>query len=112
MKKKTISIIIPIYNESKSLHNFYDRLWSVKEKLLKYNWEFVFVNDGSSDNSLSLLYELAKLDKKNKILDLSRNFGKEIALSAGVREIENVDAVICIDSDLQHPPELIPKLIN
>ena len=112
MKKKSISIIIPIYNESKSLANFYDRLRSVKKKLLKYNWEFVFVNDGSSDNSLSLLYELAKLDNKNKILDLSRNFGKEIALSAGVHEIENVDAVICIDSDLQHPPELIPKLIN
>ena len=59
-----------------------------------------------------VLYELAKLDKNNKVLDLSRNFGKEIALSAGVHEIGNVDAVICIDSDLQHPPQLIPKLIN
>ena len=112
MKKKSISIIIPIYNESKNLRNFYDRLRSVKEKLLKYNWEFIFVNDGSSDNSLLVLYELAKLDKNNKVLDLSRNFGKEIALSAGVHEIGNVDAVICIDSDLQHPPQLIPKLIK
>ena len=112
MKKKLISIIIPIYNESKNLRNFYDRLRSVKEKLLKYNWEFIFVNDGSSDNSLLVLYELAKLDKNNKVLDLSRNFGKEIALSAGVHEIGNVDAVICIDSDLQHPPQLIPKLIK
>ena len=112
MKKKSISIIIPIYNESKNLRDFYDRLKSVKEKLLKYNWEFIFVNDGSSDNSLLVLYELAKLDKNNKVLDLSRNFGKEIALSAGVHEIGNVDAVICIDSDLQHPPQLIPKLIN
>lgn len=112
MKKKLITIIVPIFNESLNLRSFYDRLNSVTNKLSKYNWEFIFVNDGSSDNSLLVLTELAKLNKKNKVLDLSRNFGKEIALSAGVHEIENADAVICIDADLQHPPELIPKLIN
>jgi polyisoprenyl-phosphate glycosyltransferase len=112
MKKKLISIIVPIFNESLNLRSFYDRLNSVTNKLPKYHWEFIFVNDGSSDNSLLVLAELAKLNKKNKVLDLSRNFGKEIALSAGVHETENADAVICIDADLQHPPELIPKLIN
>ncbi|XOJ84579.1 glycosyltransferase family 2 protein [Methylophilaceae bacterium Uisw_099_01] len=112
MKKQTISIIIPTYNESVVLHSFYSRLNSVTSKLKKYHWEFIFVNDGSSDNSLLVLYELARLSPKNKVLDLSRNFGKEIALSAGVNEAEYADAIICIDADLQHPPELIPKLID
>jgi dolichol-phosphate mannosyltransferase len=112
MKKQTISIIIPVYNESGVLHSFYNRLSSVTSKLKKYHWEFIFVNDGSSDNSLLVLHELARLSPKNKVLDLSRNFGKEIALSAGVNETEYADAIICIDADLQHPPELIPKLID
>jgi dolichol-phosphate mannosyltransferase len=112
MKKQNISIIIPVFNESLVLNKFYNRLIKVTNKLTKYNWEFIFVNDGSSDNSLIVLSELAKLDKKNKVIDLSRNFGKEIALSAGVHEIENTNAVICLDADLQHPPELIPKLLK
>ena len=112
MKKQKISIIIPVFNEALVLHQFCKRLISVTDKLTKYNWEFIYVNDGSSDNSLIVLSELAKLNKKNKVLDLSRNFGKEIALSAGVNESENTNAVICIDADLQHPPELIPKLLN
>ena len=64
MKKKLISIIVPIFNESLNLRSFYDRLNSVTNKLSKYNWEFIFVNDGSSDNSLLVLTELAKLNKK------------------------------------------------
>ncbi|QZP17285.1 glycosyltransferase family 2 protein [Methylophilales bacterium] len=111
MKKNIISIIIPVYNESTILLSFYNRLKSVTSKLKKYQCELIFVNDGSTDDSFSVLSELAKLDKKNKILDLSRNFGKEVALSAGVHEADNSDAVICIDADLQHPPELIPDLI-
>jgi polyisoprenyl-phosphate glycosyltransferase len=112
MKKQKISIIIPIYNESESLRDFYDRLISTTSRLKKYHWEFIFVNDGSTDSSLSVLRDLAMLSQKNKVLDLSRNFGKEIALSAGVNETDFADAIICIDADLQHPPELIPKLIN
>ncbi len=112
MRKKKIAIVIPVYNESASLHSLYNRLNSVTNQLKNYNWEYIFVNDGSTDHSLSALHELAILDKKNKILDLSRNFGKEIALTAGVHESEDVDAIICIDADLQHPPELIPELIN
>jgi dolichol-phosphate mannosyltransferase len=94
------------------LNKFYNRLIKITNKLTKYNWEFIYVNDGSSDNSLIILRELARLNKKNKVIDLSRNFGKEIALSAGVHEIENTNAVICLDADLQHPPELIPKLLK
>jgi len=112
VKKQTISIIIPTYNESASLYALYGRLNLVTSQLTNYYWEYIFVNDGSTDNSLSILRELASLDQKNKILDFSRNFGKEIALSAGVHEAEHADAVICIDADLQHPPELIPELIN
>ena len=112
MKKQNISIIIPVFNESLVLNKFYNRLIKITNKLTKYNWEFIYVNDGSSDNSLIILRELARLNKKNKVIDLSRNFGKEIALSAGVHEIENTNAVICLDADLQHPPELIPKLLK
>ena len=112
MKKMKISVIIPAYNESLILQSFYNRLNNVTSKLSKYDWEFIFVNDGSSDNTRSVLYELAKVDKKNKVLELSRNFEKKIALSAGVHESGCSDAVICIDADLQHPPELIPQLID
>lgn len=80
--------------------------------LSEYNWEYVFVNDGSPDNSMQVLRAMASEDPKVKVLDLSRNFGKEIALTAGVHELESSDSVICIDADLQHPPELIPQLIK
>ena len=112
MNKQIISVVIPIFNESLNLHNFYDRLNLVTNKLTNYNWEFIFVNDGSTDKSLLVLDELAKLNKKNKVIDLTRNFGKEIALTAGAHQAEYADAVICIDADLQHPPELIPNLID
>jgi dolichol-phosphate mannosyltransferase len=72
----------------------------------------VFVNDGSPDDSIAILEELALGDKRVKVVDLSRNFGKEIALTAGVHEAGNVDAIICLDADLQHPPELIPVLVE
>jgi polyisoprenyl-phosphate glycosyltransferase len=110
--KQKISIIVPVYNEAKSIPNIYKRLNTVTEKLTDYQWEYIFVNDGSSDESFSVLYKLAEIDHKNKVLDLSRNFGKEIALTAGVHEAEDIDAIICIDADLQHPPELIPEFVK
>jgi polyisoprenyl-phosphate glycosyltransferase len=110
--KKKISIIIPVYNEAKNLNDLSKRLNIISESLINYDWEYIFVNDGSSDESFSVLTEMAKKDYKNKVIDLSRNFGKEIALSAGAHQTEDSDAVICIDADLQHPPELIPDLIN
>jgi len=109
---KNITIIIPVHNESYNLHKLYERLLAVTIRMPKYKWEYVFVNDGSSDNSFEIIRELCSLSKNNKAMDFSRNFGKEVALTAGVCASHNSDAVICIDADLQHPPELLPKLVN
>lgn len=110
--KKKIAIIVPVYREANNLPLLYKRLEAVTADLSEYEWEYILVNDGSPDHSLEVLHQLAQQDRKFKVLDLSRNFGKEIALTAGVHEAENVDAVICMDADLQHPPELIPKLLD
>lgn len=109
---KKIAIVIPVYLEANNLALLYERLEGVVSSLSEYKWEYMFVNDGSPDHSLEALYELARQDKKLKVLDLSRNFGKEIALTAGVHEARGVDAIICMDADLQHPPELIPRLVQ
>lgn len=106
-----ISIVIPVFNESRSLLRLHSRLEGVTNEL-PFVWEYIFVNDGSTDNSFDTLKKLATEDKKVKVLDFSRNFGKEIALTAGAHEAKDSDAVICIDADLQHPPELIPTLVS
>lgn len=110
--KKAIAIVVPCYRESKNLKALHDRLEAVTSSLTAYKWQYVLVNDGSPDDSFKVLCDLAAADQKFKVIDLSRNFGKEIALTAGVHEVENVDAIICMDADLQHPPELIPRLIQ
>lgn len=109
--KKLISIIVPVFNEQDSLRELISRIDAVTTLLDRYRWEYIFVNDGSTDDSLLVLLELAKNNWAIKVIDLSRNFGKEIALSAGVNESDS-SAVICTDADLQHPPELIPKLVE
>jgi dolichol-phosphate mannosyltransferase len=109
---KKISIVVPVYREADNLEFLYERLETVTAKLSQYKWEYILVNDGSPDNSLDVLRHLSQRDSKLKVLDLSRNFGKEIALTAGVHEAKNADAVICMDADLQHPPEIIPKLVQ
>jgi dolichol-phosphate mannosyltransferase len=109
---KSIAIVIPVYREEKNLNALHNRLESVTTKITQISWQYIFVNDGSTDDSFKVLCDLAKKDSKTKVIDLSRNFGKEVALSAGVHESGSVDAVICIDADLQHPPELIPVLIE
>lgn len=105
-----ISIVIPIYCEQKNIPSLYRRLEQVTKSITNYEWEYVFVNDGSPDDSISALKNLAATDSRVKVLDLSRNFGKEVALTAGVHSVYS-DAAICMDADLQHPPELIPELI-
>lgn len=107
-----IAIVIPVFNERENLVELYRRLTLATSSVPEYLWEYIFVNDGSSDDSLEVVRKLIKSDKRCKLLDLSRNFGKEVALSAGVCEAISPDAVICIDADLQHPPELIPKLVS
>ena len=109
---KKISIIVPVYCEGRGLFALYDRLEVVTKSLTNYDWEYIFVNDGSPDDSLSIISQICDVNSSVNAIDLSRKFGKEIALSAGVLEAVNSDAVICIDADLQHPPELIPQLIS
>jgi dolichol-phosphate mannosyltransferase len=108
---KLISIVIPVYCEEKNIERLYERLENIAKGLQRYRWEYIFVNDGSSDSSYMELQKLATMDKKVKVLNLSRNFGKEIALSAGV-EASSGSAVITMDADLQHPPDLIPEIIK
>ena len=110
--KQLVTIVIPVYREANNLESLYERLEKVTGALPAFTWEYLLVNDGSPDHSFELLRQLAKRDAKLKVLDLSRNFGKEIALTAGVHDASSADAVICMDADLQHPPELIPKLVG
>jgi glycosyltransferase involved in cell wall biosynthesis len=105
-----ISIVIPCYNEESNINTLYSTLKDVLEKN-NYSFELVFVNDGSKDNTLKLLLEAHQKDNRVKVIDLSRNFGKELALSAGL-DFASGDCVIPFDADLQDPAEIIPKLIE
>lgn len=110
MNKNIISIIIPVYNEEEVLEEFHKRLSEVLKKI-DMPAEIIYVNDGSSDNTFKLLQTLHIQDSRIAILDLSRNFGKEIAMIAGI-DYACGDAIIIIDADLQDPPEIIPELIE
>ncbi len=104
-----LSVVIPVYNEMDVLKEFQQRLISVINNL-PMSCEIIYVNDGSNDNTLDMLQQLHESNDQVAIVDLSRNFGKEIALSAGLHHAQG-DGVIVIDADLQDPPELIPELI-
>lgn len=103
-----LSIISPVFNEEAVLMAFYERTSRVMQQMT-CTCELIFVNDGSSDKSLSLIRELAKLDPRVKYVSFSRNFGHQVAVSAGLDHCSG-DAVVIIDADLQDPPELIPRL--
>lgn len=105
---KRLSLVIPVYNEEGGLAELYSRLSEVLKKL-PVCIEILFVNDGSTDNTLRELENLQTADPRICIVDLSRNFGKEIAMTAGIDSAKG-DAVIIMDADLQDPPELIPDL--
>ena len=107
---KTISILIPCYNEQESLPALYKRLKVLTESIKDYKFEILFVNDGSRDNTLKIIKELRQQDDSINYVDLSRNFGKEIAMIAGIDHI-NSDAMIVMDADLQDPPELIKEML-
>lgn len=110
--KKLISILIPSYNEEKNIKPLYEELEKVTSKYTQvYNFEYLFVDDGSKDDTLKVLETFAQKDKKIKVVELSRNFGKEIALTAGIYQVDS-DALIIMDADLQHPPELISTFIT
>lgn len=105
-----ISVVIPVYNEEANIAGLYQRLRKVLERMSR-NYELIFVNDGSQDQSLYLLLELAALDDHVRYIDLSRNFGHQIAVTAGI-DMTKGAAVVIIDADLQDPPELIPALYD
>ena len=109
---KLISIIIPVYNEEKNIPLIYGELIKVWGDLKKkYDYEIIFVDDGSMDNSENILEEMAKNNPLIKFIQFSRNFGKEIATTAGL-DVAIGDAVFMIDADLQHPVELMPNFIE
>lgn len=106
---KTISIIVPVYNEEKALPLFHAELCNTINEL-PYSWEILYVNDGSMDKSLDKIRSLASSDSRVSYLDLSRNFGKECAMFAGLDYVSG-DCTIIMDADLQHPPHVINSLL-
>lgn len=110
MSNKLISIVVPMYYEEKVADECYKRLKKVMNDN-EINYEFIFVNDGSKDRTFEILNKIAEEDNNTKIISFSRNFGHQIAVTAGVDKAKG-DAVVVIDSDLQDPPELIPKMID
>ncbi len=110
-EKKLISLVVPIYNEEKNINLFYQALSGIlNSSAANFDWELILVNDGSTDQGAVLIEQLARTDKRIKYLEFSRNFGKEIATTAGLNNARGA-AAIMIDADLQHPVELIPELI-
>ena len=111
MKVEKLTILIPVYNEQECLEMLYQRLVNVADKLEEVETEFLFVNDGSRDDSLQIIKRLQRSDKRVALLDLSRNFGKEVAMTAGI-DYATGDALVIIDADLQDPPELIGEMLK
>ena len=110
-KTKLLSVVVPVYNESEVLNAFYERIKNVMDELPGFYYELIFVDDGSKDDSYNLLVKLGKLDENIKVVKLSRNFGHQTAITAGI-DIAMGDAVVLIDSDLQDPPEIINEFIE
>lgn len=106
-----ISLVVPFYNESAVIADFFREVPKVLASIKHADYEIVCVNDGSKDDTLARLCGAARLDPRIKIVDLSRNFGKEAAMTAGI-DIAVGDAVVPFDADLQDPPELIPELVR
>ena len=109
---KIISFVIPVYQEKDNLVLMYEALqYMMSGQSDQYDWEVIFVNDGSPDGSGEILEKLSQKEARCRVIELSRNFGKEIALSAGV-DYAKGDAVIFLDADLQHPPDRIPDMLR
>ena len=107
---RTISVVVSVYNEEKALEDFFFYTSRVLEET-GWDWELIFVNDGSADKSLSVLKGLAAQDKRVKLVSFSRNFGHEAAMIAGM-DFSSGEVVVCMDADLQHPPACIPEILK
>lgn len=108
---KKVTILIPCYNEEKSLPLLFPELKALMDSELNYEWEALFVDDGSNDSTLQLVKNLRHQDKRVSYVSLSRNFGKENAMLAGFDYV-NSDCMVIIDADLQDPPSLIPQMLE
>lgn len=109
---KLVSVVVSVYNEELALREFYQDTGKILRELPQtWDYELIFVNDGSTDGSLPILSELAQRDPKIRVINFSRNFGHEAAMIAGIDHALG-DGVICMDADLQHPPECIPKILE
>lgn len=106
-----LTVVVPCYNESEVVDLFYAGVKPVLDKLERLDYELIFVDDGSADDTLDKLNRLADRDPNVRVCSLSRNFGHQIALSAGLDAAAG-DAVVLMDADLQHPPQLIPELVR
>ncbi len=109
--KKLVTILVPAYNEQEVIELLYERLQKIMTEQSNYDFEILFVNDGSKDNTLKLIQDLRSKDKRICYVNLSRNFGKETAMIAGL-DYAKGDCVVIIDADLQDPPELIPEMLK
>ena len=108
---KKISVVIPMYYEEEVAEECYKRMTGVLKGIENYEYEIIFVNDGSKDKTLSILEKIANKDKNVKVISFSRNFGHQCAVTAGLQYVTG-DAIVIIDADLQDPPELIPEMLK
>lgn len=108
---KKISVIVPCYNEQEAVPFFYEEMVRVEKSMQNYSFELIFVNDGSKDNTINVIRELAAKDEQVKFIDFSRNFGKEAAIYAGLSNATG-DYVVMMDADLQDPPALLPEMVR
>ena len=111
LEKKTVSVVVPVYNEFSNISTLVTRVLALNDKTDGYLWSIVFIDDGSTDGSRELLHTIASTTANVKAIFLSRNFGHQIALTAGLDFIDS-DFVGVIDGDLQDPPELLPEMIK
>ena len=109
MKKEKISVIVSCYNEQESIPYFYEEITKISKKMKDLDFEYLFVNDGSKDNTLKIVKELAEKDDRVKYVSFSRNFGKEAAMYAGLKYADG-DYITLMDADLQDPPALLPEM--
>lgn len=108
--EKKLSVVVSVYNEEQALPMFYETIKLILE-ILPWDYELLFVNDGSRDDSLAILREYAARDEKVKVVSFSRNFGHEAAMIAGI-DYADGDGIVCMDADLQHPPECLPEIVR